>query len=213
MPDLEFRVVGAEPVGGALTPIMRFRLEVSETTGVRVDTVALACQIMLETRRRSYDAREGGALLDLFGDRARWGDTLKTMLWTHASVMVPGFDESTTVNVDVPCTLDVSVAAGKYFFALDSGEVPLVFQFSGTVFIDVDGALQIERIPWSKEAQFRLPIATWQAMMNEHYPEGVWICLRRDVFDRLSRYKSHRGRPTWEQAFADLLDAASEPAL
>lgn len=212
MPDLEFRVVGAEPVTGALTPIMRFLLEVTETTGARVDTIALSAQIMLETRRRSYDEREQEALLDLFGERARWGDTLKSMLWTHVSVMVPGFERTTTVNVEIPCSLDVSVAAGKYFFALDSGEVPLVFQFSGTVFIDVDGALQIERIPWSKEAQYRLPVATWKAMMDEHYPEGVWICLRRDVFDRLYRYKAHSGRPTWEQTFDDLLDAVSETA-
>ncbi|MGH7687041.1 MAG: DUF6084 family protein [Candidatus Dormibacteria bacterium] len=212
MPDLEFRVVGAEPLGGALTPIMRFRLEVSETTGIHIDTVALSCQIMLETRRRNYDAREEEALLDLFGERSRWGDTLKTMVWTHASVMVPGFEGTTTVNVDVPSTLDVSVAAGKYFFGLESGEVPLVFQFSGTVFTDVGGALQVERIPWSKEAEYRLPVVTWQAMMDEHYPEGVWICLRRDVFDRLYRYKAHSGRPTWEQTFADLLDAVSETA-
>lgn len=212
MPELGFRVVGAEPVVGALTPVMRFRLQITEETGAHVDTIALACQIMLETRRRTYDSREQEALLDLFGERSRWGDTLKTMLWTHASVMVPGFAGATTVDVDVPCTMDVSIAAGKYFFALEGGEVPLLFQFSGTVFEDADGALQIERIPWTQEAQFRFPVATWQQMMDEHYPEGVWVCLRRDVFDKLYRYKAHSGRPTWERVFEDLLDGVREVA-
>lgn len=212
MSELGFRVAGAEPVVGALTPVMRFSLEITEESGADVDTVALACQIMLETRRRTYAAREQEALLDLFGERSRWGDTLKTMLWTHASVMVPRFTGATMVAVDVPCTLDVSIAAGKYFFALEGGEVPLLFQFSGTVFEDVEGALQIERIPWTQEVQFRLPVATWRQMMDEHYPEGVWVCLRRDVFDRLHRYKAHSGRPTWEQVFEDLLAGAREVA-
>jgi hypothetical protein len=211
LPDLDYRVVSAEPVQGSLTPIMRFGLELMEGTGTRIDTIALSCQIMIEVRRRAYEPREKEALMELFGEPARWGDTLKTMLWTHASVMVPGFIEATTVNVDVPCSLDVSVAAGKYFYALERGDVPLLWQFSGTVFYDDGESLQIELIPWSKETPFRLPVATWQRLVDEHYPEGTWICLRRDVFDRLMRYKAHSGSPTWEGVFDALLAGAPEP--
>ncbi len=212
MPELDFRVVSAKPVTGALIPIMQFALEITESTGARVDAVTLDCQIMLETRRRTYDAREQEALLDLFGERSRWGDTLKTMLWTHASVSVPGFTGATTVQLDVPASNDVTIAAGKYFFGLEQGEVPLLFQFSGTVFYrTADDQLQIERISWTKEASFRLAVESWRQLMREHYPEGTWICLRSDVFDRLYRYKAHSGRPTWEAAFDDLLKAAQEP--
>ena len=35
-------------------------------------------------------------------------------------------------------------------------------------------------------------------MMEHYYPNTAWLCLRKDVFDRLYRYKSRRGLPTWE---------------
>jgi hypothetical protein len=37
-------------------------------------------------------------------------------------------------------------------------------------------------------------------MMDTYYPNSAWINLRRDVFDRLYRYKMQHGIPTWEQA-------------
>jgi Family of unknown function (DUF6084) len=211
MPELEFSVESVSTVSGTLTPVLRFRLRAQEASGSRVDTVALSCQIMIETRRRTYQPREQEALLDLFDRPSRWGDTLKTMLWTHAATMVPGFDQETRFDLDVQCSSDVTVAAGKYFHALESGDVPLTFQFSGTVFYAAeDGSLQISRIAWTKEATFRLPVATWRQMMSEHYPEGTWICIRTDVFDRLHRYKSRRGTPTWDGVFGALLDASEE---
>ena len=63
----------------------------------------------------------------------------------------------------MPCSSDFSLAATKYFAALDDGDVPLCFLFSGTVFYEAgDAALQVAQIPWDKEAVFRLPAATWR---------------------------------------------------
>ena len=42
-------------------------------------------------------------------------------------------------------------------------------------------------------------------MMDEHYPNTAWLCLRRDVFERLHQYKTDRGIPTWEQALESML--------
>src|SRR5690242_13461350 len=134
MPDLDLRVVSAAPEPQSLTPILAFGLRIAETEGHRVDTIALRTQIMVEAARRPCSEGEPDALLDLFGPPARWGRTLKTMLWTHTSTVVPGFTGETAVDLQVPCTFDLTVAAGKYFFALEDGEVPLTFQFSGTVF-------------------------------------------------------------------------------
>jgi hypothetical protein len=47
--------------------------------------------------------------------------------------------------------------------------------------------------------------------MDAHYPNSQWLRLRRDVFDRLSRYKNSAGLPTWEQAVERLLAVAEEP--
>ena len=42
-------------------------------------------------------------------------------------------------------------------------------------------------------------------MMDHYYPHSTWLCLDRDVFDRLLRYKAGNGLPTWEQAIESLL--------
>ena len=105
------------------------------------------------------------------------------------------------MDLPVPCTFDFNVAATKYFNALEEGEVPLSLLFSGTVFQDVtDSGLQVAQIPWDREATFRLPVQVWKEMMDHYYPNSAWLCLRKDVFDRLQQYKSKQGLPTWEQA-------------
>ena len=112
------------------------------------------------------------------------------------AVNVPAFTGSTVVELPIPCSYDFTLAATKYFDALDDGEVPLSLLFSGTVFYSTsDGSLQVEQVPWEKEATFRLPIGVWRNMMNHYYPNSAWLCLRKDVFDRLASFKS-RGAST-----------------
>ena len=118
------------------------------------------------------------------------------MLWTHASVVVPPFTGETTAELPVPCTYDFNLAATKYFYALEDGEIPLDFLFSGSVFYQAgEGALQVAPISWTQEARFRLPVATWQQLMDTYYPNTAWLQLRRDVFDRLYQYKVRPGHP------------------
>jgi hypothetical protein len=124
---------------------------------------------------------------------------------------VPPFTGSTQVELPVPCTYDFNLAATKYFYALEQGEIPLLFLFSGTIFYAAeDGALQVAQIPWSKEAPFRLPAQVWKEMMQLYYPNNAWLSVRKDVFDRLYRYKVRRGLPTWEQVLESLLAPARE---
>ena len=44
-------------------------------------------------------------------------------------------------------------------------------------------------------------------MMDTYYPGSAWICLRRDVFERLYDYKVRHGIPTWEQTLESMLEA------
>ena len=39
---------------------------------------------------------------DLFGEPERWGQTLRSLLWTHASVVVPSFQGNTMADLHVP---------------------------------------------------------------------------------------------------------------
>ncbi len=119
----------------AAAPLLAFKLRiVNQPAGEVIHTLALRTQIQLEVSRRKYDPAEQERLRDLFGEPGRWGQTLRTMLWTHANVMVPRFAGGTVADLPVPCSFDFNVAATKYFHGVTSGDLPLCFQFSGTVF-------------------------------------------------------------------------------
>jgi hypothetical protein len=207
MPDLSFKVDQAEAFPYAAVPTLAFKLRITNAMpSEAVHTVALRCQIQIEASRRRYTAEEQASMRDLFGEPERWSQTLRSLLWTHASVVVPGFDGSTNADLLVPCTFDFNVAATKYFEGLSSGEMPLRLLFSGTVFYaGTDRALQVAPISWNQEAAFRLPQKAWRDMMDSYYPNTAWLSLRRDVFQRLYQYKIQHGIPTWEQALESVL--------
>jgi hypothetical protein len=212
MLDLNFRVEKAEPVPHAAAPLLAFQLGIrGQDATTPVQSILLRCQVQIQPGRRRHDAREQERLLDLFDRPERWGQTLRPLLWTHTSMVVPPFTGSTVVDLPVPCTYDFSLAATKYFDALQEGEVPLLLLFSGTIFYQTEEAgLQAAQIPSDKEAGFRLPVQVWKSLMELYYPQSAWLCLRKDVFDRLQDYKSRRGLPTFERALENLLHAESQ---
>ena len=216
MVDLNFAVEGAQVERYAVSPLLLLTLRVSNNTpAMPVQNVSLNCQVRIEPTRRRYGTGDQERLVELFGEPERWGQTLRSFLWTHVSVSIPPFETECEVVLPVPCSYDFNVAATKYFHGLEDGDVPLLLLFSGTVFYhDADDQLQIEQIAWSKEAAYRLPVQTWRSMMDQYYPHSAWLCLNRDVFERLHRYKRERGLPSWEQALEELLDhsrAESQP--
>src|SRR5271166_2554062 len=212
MPDLKFHVERAEVVPFAVAPQLALKLRVSNANAAEaIHTVALRCQIQIEATRRRYSAEEQRGLRDLFGEPERWGQTLRTLLWTHTSAVVPAFIASTEIDLPVPCTFDFNVATTKYFSGLSEGEIPLCLQFSGTVFYATgEGPLQVMLIPWDKEVRFKLPVQVWKELMDNYYPNSAWLCLRRDVFERLHRYKVERGIPTWEETLERVLSCTEE---
>jgi hypothetical protein len=207
MPELSFKIEQASVVPFAASPTIAFRLHVTNVPAEQaIHTIALNCQIQIEVTRRRYTPEEQQQMLDLFGEPDRWSQTLRSMLWTNVSAVLPGFCGSTQADLRVPCTFDFNVAATKYFAGLAAGDVPLNMLFSGTVFYaDAEGLLQVAPISWDQEAKFRLPLQVWQEMMQAYYPNGAWLHVRRDVFDRLYRYKMQRGIPSWEQALESIL--------
>jgi uncharacterized protein DUF6084 len=207
MPELSFKVEQASVVPFAASPTIAFQLHVANAPADQaIHTIALNCQIQIEVTRRRYIPEEQEQMLDLFGEPDRWSQTLRSLLWTNVSAVLPGFRGSTQADIRVPCTFDFNVAATKYFAGLAGGDVPLNMMFSGTVFYaDAEGLLQVAPISWDQEARFRLPVQVWRDMMDAYYPNGAWLHVRRDVFDRLYRYKMQRGIPTWEQALESVL--------
>lgn len=214
MPDLSITVEKVETVPFAASPTLAFKLGVTNAEADEIiHTVVLRCQVQIEVARRRYGPREQERLRDLFGEPERWGQTLRNLLWTNTSVVVPQFSRKTEIDLQVPCTFDFSVATTKYFNGLAEGEIPVCLMFSGTVFYGSPmGELQVAPISWEKEARSRLPLRVWKEMMDAYYPNSAWLCLRRDVFEELHRFKVERGIPTWEQAFETMLALWKEEA-
>jgi hypothetical protein len=212
MPDLQLTIEGAETVPYAAAPLLSFKVRiVNGSSNQIIHTVALRAQIQIEATHRKYDSNEQARLADLFGEPDRWGQTLRSMLWTHASVVVPRFTESVRADIPVPCTFDFNVAATKYFHGLTNGDLPLCFQFSGTVFYQgADGLLQVSPISWDKEAKYRLPVKVWKDLIDLYYPNSAWLALRKDAFEKLYQYKVRQGIPTWEQAIERALDSVAD---
>ena len=211
MPDLEFKLEGAEVADFAAVPSLVFKLRIENLEDEPVRSVALNTQIRIAATGRHYEAAEQERLLELFGEPSRWKDTLRSLLWTHTVLQVPRFSGSTVVDMPVACTYDLEVVAAKYFYALEDGEVPLEFLFSGTIFYaGEDGRLQTTRISWEKEAEFRLPVRLWKEMMDQYFPNSAWVRLRKDAFDQLYDYKVRKGLPTWEATVEALLRASEQ---
>ena len=211
MADLDFHVEGIEVLEYAAVPSLVFKLRVEDLDGDNIRSIALNTQVRIAATQRHYGETEQGRLLELFGEPDRWGTTLRSLLWTHTVVQVPPFAGSTVVDMPVTCTYDMEVVSAKYFHALEGGEVPLEFLFTGTVFYAGEaGQMQITRISWEKEAEFRMPVRLWKEMMEHYFPNSVWLQLRKDAFDRLYDYKTRMGLPTWEATVESLVRAAEQ---
>jgi uncharacterized protein DUF6084 len=210
VPDLSFEVEEAFATRNAAMPQLSFKVRVRNAEPDAIHSIALRVQVQIEPVRRRYTVEEQDHLKELFGKPEQWSKSLQPLLWTNANVTVLGFMGSTTVDVPVPCSFDFNVAITKYIYGLQNGDLPVSLLFSGTVFHMGRTGLQIAQIPWDREARYCLPILVWREMMDIHYPNTAWLCLRRDVFERLNEYRAKQGNTSWEQAFERMLNLADE---
>jgi hypothetical protein len=209
MTDLEFSVIESRADTYAAAPTLVLRLRIREKSGVRVDAILLRTQIRIAVQRRRYASEESVLLEELFGPPARYGETLKPMLWAHAAQIVPAFEIATEIDLPIPCSYDFEVAAHKYLASLKDGIVPLELLFSGMVFVDGPGGVTPEFVPWSCEARYGLPLGVWREAVDAHFPNSAWIRMRRDTFDELRRFKNATRLPTWDAALERLCTLAA----
>ena len=209
MPELSFTVVDVVPEPWAAAPNLLARVRVEETTGEPVHALALRAQVRIEPQRRRYDDTEERALLDLFGDRTRFAQTLKPFSWLHSSTVAQGFTGETEIELPLPCTYDFEVSGTTYLHALRDGEIPLLFLFSGTVFSRGGAGFSVTPVPWDAEARYRMPVAVWRDLMETHFPGSEWVRMRRDTVDALAHYRHVRGLTTWDAAVTTLLAEVS----
>ena len=209
LPEPEFWVLGCEPLAHSAAPTLVFRMRVRDHSELEVYTAALTVQIRLEPIQREHDDAVRDRLRDVFGEPERWGDTARSVMWAKRDVLVPSFTGSSSFELQVPCSSDLELATARWFEAVEDGDAPLTFHFSGSVFYRAEGdRLQVTLVPWHAEAQFRLPVATWKAAVGDR---GGLARLSGDTFEALRRHRLERGLPTLDTAVSDLLDSARVP--
>lgn len=212
MSELVFDVLQARAERYAAAPTVTLSVRISETTGEPIHSIALKCQVRIEPRRRRYTTREAQALRDLFGEQARWGETLKAMQWTNVALMVPSFRGNTEVEIPIACTYDLEVAWANYLNSLEEGEVSILTLYSGTIFTKGATGFSVEQVPWHKEARFMLPVSVIREAMDRYFPNSGWIRLPRETLHDLRAFKGRRGLATWESVMQTLLaEADGEP--
>lgn len=212
MADLSFECRGVGADLYAAGPTLNIRLSATEHSGATVHAIALSVQLRIEPQKRRYSPTESARLGDLFGATSRWADTLRPMQFATVPVMVPGFTGSREFNLAVPCTYDLEIAATSYFHSLDSGDVPLILLFSGTVFTKGETGFSVAPVSWRAEAPCLVPVGVWREMMDRFFLNCGWVRLSRDTLNALGAFKNARAIPTWEQAITALLDQVPELA-
>ncbi len=210
VPAPEFAVTGAEHIPYAATPTMLFRGLATEPQGMEVQSIALTAQVMIDPARRGYDPETRERLAELFGPPGS-GPTrppsTSALAWARVAAAVPGFTRSGAFTLEVPCTYDLEVAAAKYFYAVHDGLVPLSFHFNGNVFYrDERRRLMVVPVAWSSTAQYSMPVATWRAMIAEHYPGGGWIRVDEQTLAALNDRRAARGLGSFDACVRELLE-------
>lgn len=203
LPEPEFWVLDCVPVPHTAAPTLSFKLRVKDGSGLEVYTVALTAQIHLEasSRAHAHDVRQG--LQDVFGEPERWNDTARSVIWAKRDVLVPSFTGSTSFELELPCSTDLELATTRYFEAVEDGEAPLAFHFSGSVFYRAEhDRMQLTMVPWHSTAQFRLPLATWRKAVGER---GGLVRVSGEAFAELKQFQHERGLPSLGAAVSELV--------
>jgi hypothetical protein len=207
IPEPEFAITGAAHMAFAATPTMLFTATATDDSGLAIQSIALTAQVMIDPAKRGYDPETRERLAELFGPPASWAPATSGLPWARVSAAVPGFTGSTTFGLEVPCTYDLEVAAAKYFYAVEDGEIPLSFHFNGNVFYRPPGGqLTIVPVSWSSTAQYRMEVSVWRAMIAEHYPGGGWIRLNDATLAALNQRRARRGLPSFDACVEELLE-------
>ena len=205
MTSLRFGISDPRPANEMAAPAVLFRLSVVNEQPMRIYTLALRCQVQIEPRSRRHTPEEQERLREIFGTPDQWSRTMRPLVWTHVSVVIPSFTDATAVDVAVPCSYDFYVATAKYLHAIRDGHIPLRFLFSGSAFLLDNGKYRVEPVSWDADATTNMPATVWQQAIDRFFPDAAWLVVRRTTLDALQTYRTSRALTGWDEVLEKLL--------
>jgi len=166
MADLQFEIESMARATDAEAELVA-RLRIQNNSADPVHSITLRCQIQVDPSKRRYSQAEKSALADLFGAPERWAETVRPLMWANTQITVPPFSQSIVVDLPLAAFSEMTFGAKKYLCALEEGEIPIRFLFSGMVLYARGNRLQVVTIPWDREASFNLPPETWKTFIAD----------------------------------------------
>ena len=126
MVDLDFTVEGVEVEPHAVSPLLLFALQAYQqhARGGRAQRAAQLPDPRSSRRGAATAPASRTGLSDLFGAPQRWGETLRSFLWTHANICAR-FETECTFKLPVRAASISTSRRRNTFHGVDSGEVPL----------------------------------------------------------------------------------------
>lgn len=172
MPDFSFSIERAHVVGADAQRAIALRVRiVVAPPETHVYSLSLHYGVQIDAMRRHYAADEQQRLISLFGPVGCWYGTLHSLPWLTGTAQVPAFIGESLIELLLPCRGEVSFAVKRYLEALSFGEALLVASFSGAGFVASDSLpMQMSRIPWDRQATFRLPLRVWHEATERNAP-------------------------------------------
>ena len=133
--DVDFAVEGAGTLAHAAVPTLRFGLRIRADGERPIRSILLDVQLQIAARAALLRRRREGAPAGAVRRARPLGHDAADAAVDRASARTSrGSPARPWSTCTCPCTYDFEVTAAKYLQALDGGEVPLEFLFSGTVF-------------------------------------------------------------------------------
>jgi hypothetical protein len=113
MLNLAFEIMDVRAEPYAAVPLLKFRLRITESSRSPIHSILLRTQVQIQPRRRRHTPSEQERLVELFGNPDHWSTTLRPLLWTHITALVPAFTGITEIDLPVACTYDLEVGGGR----------------------------------------------------------------------------------------------------
>jgi hypothetical protein len=179
MPELDFSIEGAHVLSSGAQAAIGLCVQIVVTPPeTHVYSLSLNYDVRIDAVRRRYTDEEQRHLISLFGPIGNWCRTLHALPWLSGTAQVPAFIGQRLIDVSLPCRGEINPVVARYFDALAAGDVLLVASFSGAGFVASDSLpLQMSRIPWDRQATFRLPLGLWREAREHRCQEESAVHL------------------------------------
>ena len=156
----------------AAGPTVVFRMRATETSGVaRARRWRCAARCGWSRSAGHYSDTEAAKVVDLFGERGRWGTTMQPMQLAFLSQVLPGLHRRVRAST---CPAAQLRHRGR------RAQVPrrsrgrpraaaAALQRHG-LHRPARAARSVQPVPWHKETTVRLPVSVWREAMDAHFP-------------------------------------------